>query len=438
MALRTLGFAAIYGVGLVLTLFNPVYGVFTYFFEWHNHPPYFWWGSQLPDLRWSFMIAIVALGSLIVNRSKLSPITKIDLKPGFWLLLIVLNAYFVSLLFAVDQAKSLDKSIEWTKIVVNFFVMIFIIRSYKDYRMMIWILILCVANWGFISFEVGSNRDIGVIAPNATEENAIAAHVVTILPFFGVYFLQGRKWEKLFILLAVPFCLNLMILANSRAAFLSLLVISAVVIFLTKGKIRFAVILGLVLGSLVFLKLTNEQFWHRQDSTFKRMEENRPEPRYFIWQGAIKMFKDHPFGVGGAGFAILSMDYIPETDIPRSQHNTYLAFLTDWGFLGLILYLGFLIQTFMVTFKIKRLTKRLPGFQKYNLEATAIQLALISISVAGLTHSRQYAEVVYWLSAFSIMLLNIVSGEIDQMKKTSETDQENLELASTDSLRSPA
>ena len=51
MALRTLGFVAVYGVGLVLTLFNPVYGVLTYFFEWHNHPPYFWWGEQLPDLR---------------------------------------------------------------------------------------------------------------------------------------------------------------------------------------------------------------------------------------------------------------------------------------------------------------------------------------------------------------------------------------------------
>lgn len=438
MALRTLGFAAVYGAGLVLALFNPLYGILTYFFEWHNHPPYFWWGSQLPDLRWSFLIAIVTLGSLIFNRHKLPKLSKIDLKPAIWLILIVLNAYFVSILFAVDQQKSLDKSVEWTKIVVNFFVMIFIIRSYKDYRMMIWVILLCVANWGFISFEVGSNRDIGVIAPNATEENAIAAHVVAILPFFGVYFLQGKKWEKLFIILAVPFCLNIMILANSRGAFLALLVISAAVIFLTKGKTRFAVIAALILGAVVFLQLTNEQFWKRQDSTLTHVQESRPELRYFIWRGAVKMFKDHPFGVGGGGFEKLSMQYIPETDIRRSQHNTFLAVLTDWGFMGFILYLIFLIHTFLITFKIKKLTKRLPEFQKFNLEATAIQLALIAISVAGLTHSRQYAEVVYWLSAFAIMLKNIVITEIDQMNQMQEVDQENLELAKTGPMHSPA
>ncbi|MEZ4763670.1 MAG: hypothetical protein R3C26_10895 [Calditrichia bacterium] len=59
MSLTAIIFALIYFSGMMLTFYNPVFGVLTYIFEWHNHPPYFWWGNDLPDLRWSYSIAIV-------------------------------------------------------------------------------------------------------------------------------------------------------------------------------------------------------------------------------------------------------------------------------------------------------------------------------------------------------------------------------------------
>ena len=353
------------------------------------------------------MIAIATLGSLIINRHKLPELAKIDLKPAFWLILIVLNAYFVSILFAVDQAKSLDKSVEWTKILVNFFVMIFIIRSYKDYRMLIWVILLCVANWGFISYEVGSNRDIGVIAPNATEENAIAAHVVTILPFFGVYFLQGKKWEKLFIILAIPFCLNIMILANSRGAFLALLVISAAVIFLTRGKIRFAVIVGLILGSVVFLQLTNEQFWKRQDSTFNRIEENRPEPRYFIWQGAIKMMTEHPLlGVGLGNYQPLSQRYTGNNLSERIvAHNNFFHIGGEAGLGGLMLYCGLLILTLVAAFKLSR-----SPIAWFRMWGHIIELSMIAYLVVGTFISRHNFVLAY-------MIMGLAAAKAQSLKQ---------------------
>ena len=415
MSVTALVFILIYGAGLLLTFHKPVYGVFTYMFEWHNHPPYYWWGDDLPDLRWSYTIALVTLISWFINRHKLGPLEKPDYRPAIWVGLMVANMFFVSYIHAILPQDSLDKSYEVLNILVNFVLMISILRTHEDYRRLIWVMIICVGYWGWIAFREGSNRDIGVIAPNATEENAVSAHVMTILPFIGAYFLTGNRWAKIITALIVPFALNLIILANSRATFVGLLVIAALSIFLVRGKVRFVVIVGIIAGTFVFMQLTNEDFTERQG--METYDDGSATSRLHIWAGGYKMWKDHPYGVGGGGFAELAMDYIPEIDEAKTQHNTFVAVFTDWGFIGIILYLGFLTHVFYITFKSKRLAKRIPALNKYSLDITAVQLALVGISAAGIFHSRQYAEIVFWLCSFAIMLYNIMKTEYAQLQK---------------------
>ncbi|GAB4334051.1 MAG: hypothetical protein Kow0037_12520 [Calditrichia bacterium] len=410
MSISAIGFLAVYAIGLFLTFRHPIYGLLTYLFEWHNHPPYMWWGDELPDLRWSMTIAAVTLISFLINRKKLHFDTKPVKGPIIWLLLIVLNSLTVTELFAILPEESWLKVVEWTKIFVLFVLMAHLVSEYKEYRWIIWVFILCVGNWGRIAYEVGSNRDLGFYAPNATEENAISAHIVSILPFFAIYFLKGSKWQKIIIGLLTPFVLNVLILANSRASILAMGVVALGIVFLLKGKTRFYAIIGLIIGGFIFLQLTNEDFWERQQKTTRVVKEEKKEIRYYIYRGAIKMFKDYPFGVGGEGFVHLSQTYIPESTKPRSQHNTFLAFLTDWGFLGLTFYLLFLFSVFRITFKIKRRAKEWPEIENFYYDATALQLALLSLCVAGMFHSRQYAEVVYWFGALTLALDKIQRG----------------------------
>jgi O-antigen ligase len=286
---------------------------------------------------------------------------------------------------------------------------------------MIWVMILCVGYWGWIAYNEGSNRDIGMVAPNATEENAVSAHVVAVLPFIGMYFLTSKKrWAKIVAVLTVPFLFNLIILANSRASFLGLLVVGFFSIFLVKGKAKIAVIAGVIAAGFLFNSLTNEQFKERQ--TMETYDDGSATSRLHIWTGAYRMWKDHPYGVGGGGFAELSTDYIPEIGDNKTQHNTFVAVFTDCGFIGLILYLGFLAHIFYLSIKAKRKAKRIPAFRKYSLEMTAVQLGLLGICAAGIFHSRQYAEVVFWLSSFVIMIYNIQKNEYAQLKKQAQQD----------------
>lgn len=421
MSLTAIAFLLIYGTGLILTFKNPYYGVLTYIYEWHNHPPYYWWGNDLPELPdflgWSFLIALATLISFFMHKSKLEPIDKPYYKPVIWIALIVVNMYLVSYAFAVLTDVSTDKALEIFKMMIFFLLLVALVRNYQDYKTMIWVIIICVAHFGWIAID-GSNRDIGVIAPNATEENAVSAHVMAILSFFGVYFLQSRRWGKAFILLTVPLCLNLIILANSRATMLGLLAIGIFAVILIPGKTRYVVIFGLVAATFVFLQLTQDTFLERQST--ETYTDGSATSRFHIWSGGMEMWKDYPMGVGGGGFVELSMDYIPEITKPKSQHNTFVAIFTDWGFMGIFLYLGFQAHIFLLTFKIKKTAKRFkrfPEMNKFILETTAVQLALIGLAGAGLFHSRQYAEVVYWLSGFAIILYNIQRTELARLQQ---------------------
>lgn len=403
----------IYIVGILLTLYHPIYGIFLYFFEWHNHPPYWWWGKNLPDPRWSFLIAVVIVVSLIINRKKLAEFAKFQYKPLVWLILIVVNSYLVSTLFAIDQSGSYEGSEVLLKLAINYFLMIYIIRNPRDYRVLIFIILVGVANFGRVAWEQGSNRDLGIAAPGATSGNLIAAYIMSIVPFYGIAFLNGKKWMKIFVVISLPFVLNAIILENSRGTVVGLASIVALMPFFVKGKTRFRVIGAMLLAAVLFLRLTDQQFWERQETTTTYEEDNSAMSRIYLWKGGFKFMKDYPFGGGANGFESISHEYVPELrermleHHDKTVHNTFLNVGTHWGFLGLFLYLGWLIHTFLILRRIRKDAKKTADYNFYNLQAIGIILALSGALIAGLFSNRQYAENVFWFSAFAVALRNM-------------------------------
>jgi hypothetical protein len=417
MSLTAILFLILYITGLVLTFKNPYFGIPTYVFEWHNHPPYQWWGGALPDLRWSMVVAAATLLSLIINYHKLNQLQGSSYRPIWWLVCMCIWMYFISAFYALNPEESYKKSEIYLKFTIQTFLMMFLIRSIREYRVVIWTLILCVANFGKISWERGSNRYLGVIAPNSTEENAISAHVVSALPLFGLYFLTGKKWTKIITLISMPFLVNLVILANSRASFLAALV-AGILTLLGVGKgLRKKVLFGLAGGVCLFLILGHETFWERQRTIQEYTAEESPaDSRHYLWAGALRMAADYPMGVGGEGFMVLAVDYVPELAVQmmergaKTVHNTFLLVLVEWGFIGVGLFCGFLIHIFVILVKIRGDAKSdKKGF--FFINSLSIALGLIGILIAGIFHNRLYSEVIYWYAAFAVALRNIQVGE---------------------------
>ncbi len=429
MSVTTVIFLLLFITGVILTLRNPYWGIALYIFEWHNHPPYMWWGESLPDLRWTLLVSIITLVSMFINFGKLRQLRNANYNLIWWLIAFTVWMYFISAFFAVNPAESFKKSEDMLKLTVQIFLMMFLVRSIEQHKIVIWTMILCVANFGRVAWQRGSNRYLGVIAPSATEENAVSAHVASLMSFFGLYFLVGKRWEKIVTMLSVPFLLNLIILANSRASFLALLVIGLLAFIWIKGRLRWAVLGAMVVGAFLILYLSNEQFWERQSTITSYEQESSARSREYLWAGAINMWMDYPIGIGGEGFEELVFDYVPEL-VPemrekgaRTVHSTFFVLLVSWGPVGVILFFGFTLHTLLILFKVRRRAYLTPNYRFY-IDAMAIQMGIFALLAAGITHDRLYAEVYYWFGAFAVVLQNL---QTNQILEDNEKDQDNKE-----------
>jgi len=417
MSISAILFLVIFAVGVYLTFKHPFYGIALYIFEWHNHPPYMWWGDPLPDLRWSLLVALLTLASMIINFKKLKPLKGASYALIWWLVAFTVWMYVVSMFFAIDPYHSFRRAENFLKLTIQIMLMSYLVREKEHIRFVFWTMILSVANFGRVAFERGSNRYLGVIAPNATEENAISAHVAAVLPWFGLYFMNGKRWEKIVTFLSIPFLVNLIILANSRASFMAVVSTALLMLIWVKGRLRLQVLAGIVGGIILVFALANEQFWERQQTIREYEDEGSAMSRFYLWSGAYEMWKDNPFGLGGEGFEALVIEYVPELapqmreEGAKTVHSTFFLVLVEWGAPGVIIFIGFTIHMIMMLGTVKRRSRMTTSY-RYYVDAIAIQMGIVALIVAGLTHNRLYAEVYYWFGAFAVILKNIQHDEI--------------------------
>src|SRR5215510_14701243 len=128
MPIRAIVWLAVYITGAILAFVHPVGGLFAYFLDYYAHPPIRWWGKSLPDLRWSLTISIVTLLAFFIKRDKL-PEMKIKSFPQTkWLLLIVVNAIFVTSIFSVSPEQSWNYTFDLAKLNVLYFLVLQIVR----------------------------------------------------------------------------------------------------------------------------------------------------------------------------------------------------------------------------------------------------------------------------------------------------------------------
>jgi O-antigen ligase len=266
--------------------------------------------------------------------------------------------------------------------------------------------------WGYKGWddpkrEAGRLKDVG--GPDTQNENAAAAHLLTVLPFVAVYLLSVKN-RKLQVLIAVcgAFIVNVLILCNSRGATLGLMAMAAAAVVIA-GKGRRLKLIGVAAGAFVaLLALADPEFIARQQTT-AAASDGSAQGRLTAWKAGLEFVKDYPLGTGGRGFHYLSAKYIPtivdaHDGEERSVHNTYLQMAAEWGVQGVFLWTGFMVSTMLLLRRSRRQAKAEPWFF---YRFMAIELALIGTFVAGMFTNRMYGESVYWMCALAFALYRI-------------------------------
>jgi O-antigen ligase len=304
---------------------------------------------------------------------------------------------------------------ELVKLGILYLLIIKIVRSKEHFRYMIIFHILGIFDWGWNAFDDPkrkSGRLFGIGGPDSLQDNGTAAHLLAILPFIMSVFFTGKRWEKWLCVVALPFVLNTFILANSRGAFVALLVTGVLSILLTKGPIRQKTILAMLIAGVVFYNLIDNRFIQRQQTIQTYEEDNASIERIESWKGALNLIQDYPLGTGGGGYEALSPIYIPEiveahNGELRGVHNTFLAVASEWGIQGFVFFMGFLASTFWELWQIRKAAPHTAAGERIRTDSLALTLGLIGVLTAGFFINRLYAEAIYWLTAFTAALRNI-------------------------------
>jgi len=266
-------------------------------------------------------------------------------------ILMAVNAGMVHLLFAVDRSISLETLIEFWKYLLLYFLISTAIKDRADLHRAVAVIALGAA---YIGWEVTINgrgdfsgsRLEGVGAPAAQTSNSLANVMLVVLPLAGSLFLQKSwKWKTVAIV-ASPLILNVLLLCNSRGAFLGLIGTGISFVLVSRGKTRKRALWTMALGSIVlFLLLGDPDIMNRFVTTFTGSAErdNSAASRLTFWQAGLRMLNDHPFGAGGGAFKFsLGSRYLSELvgvedADSRSLHNGFMTEATDWGIQGLVL-----------------------------------------------------------------------------------------------------
>ena len=349
-----------------LSFKRPVWALALYFQTFFASPTYWWWGDDVPMLRYALWAGNLLLLAVVFMRAQ----TTEDLghrKMGAHTAAIIMavNATFVHLLLAVDRAVSIDTYIELLKYSLLFYLIWYSIRDKKDYRTAVMAIALGA---GYIGYEITINgrgdfsgsrlEDVG--APGAASANSLASLMLTCLPLIGSLLVDGKKYQKAIAILTAPLVLNVLILCNSRGAFLGLVGMGISFLLISRGKTRKRAVQSLALGSVaLFLLLGDPRILERFSTTFVGSEErdHSAESRLLFWEAGLRQLADYPLGAGGGSFKFnLGRKYQAEAaesdDVEdRSLHQGYLTEATDWGVQGLIIKLAMFFYSLIAAFR---------------------------------------------------------------------------------------
>ncbi len=411
--------------GTVLSFRDPIFGLLAYMWEYYNHPPMRWWGDELPDLRWSFLVASMLLASYSFHGKTIFRREIFRHKSTQWLLIMLGIAAIVTAFLAIDPERSRGYVVDIFKLTLLFCLIVGVVTDYNKYRWVTMALVLGALSWGWDAYSnphFNSGRLVAIGGPDSFNDNEAAAHVIPTLPFLALFFWQGNKWQRLAAIVAAPFIINMLILCNSRGATVGIVVALLAGLLLMTWKLRLRMVLVALAAVPLVLTLVDQRFIDRQLTLMQFMEEGlegqqlqndgAASERVVSWKGGLRLIGDRPLGVGGGGYDMLSPIYAPEVVEAhegelRAVHNTYLWAAADWGVAGLIAFLGFIVSSFFTLHRIRRETVS----DRMKLETLALEIALISFLGAAVFINRMYAEVLYWLVALAASLANIHDGE---------------------------
>lgn len=426
-------YAAAFAIlAVVCTVFafkrHPVWGLYFYMATIFVFPPGRWWGVFFGGMRWALFSALVTALAIAFHKGKLRD-KPLWLSNGAAVLLALYAAWmWLQTPLALDVPDHLNGTVLFSKYLLAFWFVYRIADTKESLRDVMFGHLMGCALLGIFAYTTGrdGNRLDGVGGPGIDDSNTLGMYLVTGLMVGVGLVLTQKGWRRWFALFCMALAAEGFVLANSRGSFLGL-VAGGLVIMMCKAKTHRRLFWAFAAAGVVGLfSILDEHFVDRMftigDVTSQEEDaDTSARSRVVVAEAQLKMFADHPIGVGHRGTAVLSTKYLDPkwltvdasgdpSSAARSSHNTFLSALVEQGILGAILFLSLVLWIVAAGLRVRRMRGPQHDPELATLGASMVG-ALMVILVSGNTADYLLAENQFWLLALLVSVLQMNSPE---------------------------
>lgn len=260
----------------------------------------------------------------------------------------------VTALFAMSQEAAWPVLIERLKALVVFFVVINVIRTPRQLRFFIFLILFAFliypARGTLKNYMIGETR-FGRVAWNKIYSNANDLAGITLLMLGWTLAIATVKAQNARIRQAVtflvPLLLLIVLLTQSRGVFIGLLVGFGPPLLARWRKLPRMAAPVLILVCVVVLFVVPHAAWQRLEGITKltstagiAQSDSSARQRFEILKTGLHIVATHPvLGVGIGCYPVANELYAPELG-ERDAHNTYVGLAAEMGIPGMLLWLA--------------------------------------------------------------------------------------------------
>lgn len=418
--------------GLLLLVFKrPYIGVLMWFWISLMNPHRIIYGFAA-SISYALLIALVTLGSWMLlhpEEPRMPP------RDRFTFLMLALMVW-VSITSLNGVGPPDDIMMQWglaEKMGLMTLVAYALTNTRERFDQLVLICVLSVAFWGFRggAFTIVHGGAFRVYGPPETmigDNNDLGVALTMNLPL--LFYLHQRYTAPRFrwpLRVLIGFVVIGDLFTYSRGALLAIAATAGALWLRTRNKAVTGI--AIVVALVAVLHFAPPEWFERMQTIHSYEEDQSAESRLWLWQISWEMVKKNPITGGGFHWSWnwpwVNQHIIPGTGlrpmiISRAPHSIWFEMLSNHGFIGLALFIGFIVLTALNAQWLIRRTRGSPELLWANIFGRMLQAALIGYVIGGSFANFDMYDGFYALALMGAVARRVAAAELAAQKRPVE------------------
>jgi probable O-glycosylation ligase (exosortase A-associated) len=325
---------------------------------------------------------------------------------ALWMLV---NAQFALYSPMISQ----DFAVRYLKLGVQLFLAASLITSTKRLNLFFWLIIagmLWLTKSVLVQYFLEGRIRVDPMGGAGGGGNAMSTALGMTIPFLFYKVTEGKGWEKIGALIAIPFWIFDIVAIGSRGGFLGFVLATGLFFFRSRRKLKLITVI--VPAVLLLSILGTAYFWERMETIRDHEQDVSVSNRLAMWKIALRYSKENPVvGIGTKNFPFISKEQLGSSKDWRGGglvvHNSYIELLVENGIPGLALYLFGISIGLLYLRKCRKFGKRAKD-DRVLLFANSLEIAVWVFLFRGLTGSNYFDDLFYYVIGASLGLYQYV------------------------------